>query len=181
MQTDTARATRRKSRAGMLPGIGTEFVDLFAIQGWSLYEIGSPIENRKQLEDVIRRGRVRPARELQRYILLPRTPQPSEPESVLETIRCGAAGYAFYFDQQRRWQDGEQKIVTRGVFWVDSVMLTRDHIWILVDVESMFLNDIPIPRKILGMKRPSIVFDVLDMHEKIPQITNAGTYPDIEV
>lgn len=154
-------------------GLGGDFADLFAARGWNLYEADEAITSPAQLDEVICRGRVRPAMEGQRYILLPRTSNPDNPATVRHALSHGPARYPLFVDEQMRAREGRQVAVTRGVYIIDSVLLARQRVVVFIDIDAMLLFDVPIPREIAGMDTPCLLFDVLDMYDRIGQVTPA--------
>ncbi|MFZ5774134.1 MAG: hypothetical protein ACOY3Z_01420 [Thermodesulfobacteriota bacterium] len=154
-------------------GLGGDFADLFAARGWNLYEAEAAITSPAELDEVICRGRVRPAMEGQRYILLPRTSDPDNPAAVRHALASTFARYPLFVDEQARLVEGRTVAMTRGVYIIDSVLLARQRVVVFIDIDAMLLFDVPIPREIAGMETPCLLFDVLDMYDRIGQVSAA--------
>ncbi len=154
-------------------GLGCDFADLFAAKGWNLYEVDGPVCDLEEMEDLIRQGRSWPVREDQRYILLPRVVNPDSPPQVLAALKNTPARYPFFIDEYEKVVDGLPVVINRGHYLIESVMLTREQVLILVDIDAMLMLDIPIAREIAGMHIPCICFDVLEMYERLGQVSSS--------
>lgn len=152
-------------------GLGSDFADLFSARGWNLYEASGPIESMDQMEEVVRGGRAWPARPNQRYILLPRVSMPTSPLQVFSALESNAARYPFFLDEGMQEVNGEPVMVRRGMYLIDSVLMTSEHVLILVDADAMLMLDIPIPKEFAGMDIPCVAFDIFDMYDRIGQVS----------
>ncbi|GEM_PF-3220132 len=154
-------------------GLGGDFAELFAARGWNLYAIGGPISSPAELRALIGQGRAWPARENQRYLLLPRTSNPGNPEQVCAAMGAAPGRYPLFLDESIVRVEGRPARIRRGAYIIESVLLTRREVLIFIDIDTMLFLDLPIPREIVGMESPCLAFDVFDMYERIGQISPA--------
>ncbi|MGV1097847.1 hypothetical protein ACUUL3_00360 [Thiovibrio sp. JS02] len=154
-------------------GLGADFADLFAARGWNLYAAGGTISSYEELRELIGQGRAWPARENQRYLLLPRTRNPGNAEEVCAAISAGPARYPLFLDECVEQVAGRPALLRRGAYIIESVLLTRQEVFIFIDADAMLLLDVPIPREIVGMENPCLAFDVFDMYDRIGQVSRA--------
>lgn len=161
------------AREASFTKIGIDFANLFEKRGWYLYKADEPVRGLEALKNLIEQGRAYPAMKHQRYILLPATGNPSNPNQILYLMQTGSVRYPFYVDVEENEKDGAPIVKSTGVFLIDSVMFTDDLVYLQIDVNAMLYLGMWIAEQIIGMDNPCVTFDLLDMYNKISQITKS--------
>lgn len=155
--------------------LGQDLTSLFATRGWSLYKSPEQVGSLDDLRGVIEQGAAGTAEPFQRYILLPSTTAPDNPDEVFRTaqtlIRKGR--YPFFVDVAEDHSDHTQKPTARATYLIDAVMLSLDRVLLQIDLDAMLALGMDIPREIMTLQNPCIAFDALEMYDKINQVTRS--------
>lgn len=154
--------------------MGRDFCELFTSRGWNLYKASDPIEGLEELKETIKQGATGQAEFFQRYILLPAATSSNDPDVVFTLIRAllNKGRYPFFVDIVEERKDEGAKVRARGVYLIDSVMITGDQVLLQVDLNTMLALGMEIPNNIVKLENPCICFDSLEMYDKIKQVTN---------
>ncbi|MEW6499890.1 MAG: hypothetical protein ACOY8P_01615 [Thermodesulfobacteriota bacterium] len=154
-------------------GIGHQLAESLTQRGWNLYLADRPVADLEAMRRIVRRGRSCPARPFQHYILLPSVVDPGDPELVLAAARGGRARYPFFVEKGRG--GGET------YYCIGGVMLTDEALLIGIDLDAMLFLGLPIPERLVAMEFPCMVIDVLEMAERLAQVTCAYRYSGLPV